>query len=965
MRFSGGLAGIAAAVFVIGAAAIPAARAADSAAGRAATVATPGTTLYVNADGGCSDSGPGTLADPYCTVQAAANVVDPGQTVDIIASDTAQSRQSVTITRSGTPTEPITFTWSGSGPTPTLSPMKQTGRAVVTLKDVHDVTLSHLEIENFGTDDGIDVIGSSDISLSTLWIVHIATTQTPASAAISIDGTSSDVTVSRTIFDESPLWAVRSSQGASRVTLTTNAVWDTAGSGFTLDGTADAVVTSNTILADNVAGTCANAPAGITLADGSSGTVDNNIIAAGTTVSCATPGAGALSVDASSAGGVTADYNAFSAAGADDDYSWAGVAYPDPADFTSATGQGAHDVTLANGVSGVPPERSPAINSANCSAPGELGTDLDGDPWVSDPLATDASLGNGGCHASRGAYARQDSLPVTYTAPPIPPLDSTGYPAGVVPYTFGVTVTSATTSGWDEPVSYTVDFGDGSAPVPATPGTATTHQYRTPGEFTVTITAADAGGSTTAATDQVYALPVKPLAIGLSAAPGGLDAGTFTFSPGDIGTDDAENRDGEIARVAFTCGGTSNEYALSGEGAWQCVYATPGTYTGTLTVTDALGRTSTARATITVGDEPLHVFPRDAYSHEVAAHGVVQIPLSKLDEGNCCARGALVDVSVVSAKKAGYVTVYPNGTPRPGLPTVQFQAGRGAENSALATGSTVDFYNGSAGPIDLTIVSYGVDSMTQPFGKFGGEGEAYVPVTPVSVLSRTKISGGRQVTLRVAGRDRVPATAADVMLEITASGGASAGHFATSAAGDVPQYGGKAISVAGGYWAKGQQVTDLVMVPVDSAPAFLENAGPGSAYFTASVVGYYFDNFDFSKTASVFLPATPRRLDTVTIGAKRSVTLAVTGRNGIPATGATAVAVNLTASGATASGTIMAYADGTTLPAPMNLSYAAGATIANAAIVAMGHDGAIRLYNSGSRAVTVTVDLTGSYYAFP
>ena len=127
------------------------------------------------------------------------------------------------------------------------------------------------------------------------------------------------------------------------------------------------------------------------------------------------------------------------------------------------------------------------------------------------------------------------------------------------------------------------------------------------------------------------------------------------------------------------------------------------------------------------------------------------------------------------------------------------------------------------------------------------------------------------------------------------------------------------------------------------------------------MVGYYL----YTGSDSVFLPATPKRLDTVTIGAKRSVTLPITGRNGIPATGATAVAVNLTASGATASGTIMAYADGTTLPAPMNLSYAAGATIANAAIVAMGHDGAIRLYNSGSRAVTVTVDLTGSYYAFP
>ena len=216
MRFSRGLAGVAAAVLVIGVAAIPAARAADSVAGRAATVATPATTLYVYANGTCNNSGPGTLADPFCTVQAAANVVNPGQTVDIIAPATAQSPQSVTITRSGTPTEPITFTWPGSGPTPSLSPTKQTGNAVVTLDDVHDVTLSHLEIASYGTDDGIDVIGSSDISLSNLLIGHQATTTTPASAGISIDGTSSDVTVSSTMFEGSPQWAVLASRARSR-----------------------------------------------------------------------------------------------------------------------------------------------------------------------------------------------------------------------------------------------------------------------------------------------------------------------------------------------------------------------------------------------------------------------------------------------------------------------------------------------------------------------------------------------------------------------------------------------------------------------------------------------------------------------------------------------------------------------------------------------------------------------------
>ena len=225
MRFSGGLAGVAAAVLVIGGVAvIPSASAADGAASIAAPASAPGTTLYVDFNGTCSNSGPGTQADPFCTVQAAANVVDPGQTVDISAATTASDPQSVTITRSGTPTEPITFAWAGTGPNPGLSPQKQTGKASIAFQDVHDVTLSHLNIGSVGTDDAIDVIGSSDISLANLMISHGAASESPSppleSDDIMIDGASSNVTVSRTDFVSGPFQdAVLAKPGAQRVTL--------------------------------------------------------------------------------------------------------------------------------------------------------------------------------------------------------------------------------------------------------------------------------------------------------------------------------------------------------------------------------------------------------------------------------------------------------------------------------------------------------------------------------------------------------------------------------------------------------------------------------------------------------------------------------------------------------------------------------------------------------------------------
>jgi hypothetical protein len=74
--------------------------------------------------------------------------------------------------------------------------------------------------------------------------------------------------------------------------------------------------------------------------------------------------------------------------------------------------------------------------------------------------------------------------------------------------------------------------------------------------------------------------------------------------------------------------------------------------------------------------------------------------------------------------------------------------------------------------------------------------------------------------------------------------------------------------------------------------------------------------------------------------------------------------VNLTASGAIASGTITAWAGGTTRPGGFaSLSYAQGSTTTTAGIVPVGTDGAIDLHNYGTRPVTVALDLTGSYYA--
>jgi hypothetical protein len=160
------------------------------------------------------------------------------------------------------------------------------------------------------------------------------------------------------------------------------------------------------------------------------------------------------------------------------------------------------------------------------------------------------------------------------------------------------------------------------------------------------------------------------------------------------------------------------------------------------------------------------------------------------------------------------------------------------------------------------------------------------------------------------------------------------------------------------------------VVPLKDGKIVLHNASRGSADFTADLAGYY----NLGGTGSVFVPSQRRIMDTATgtgtggviakIRPKQIIRLQISGKNGIPATGISAVAVNLTASGASAAGFIEAYPDGTR-PAAKSLSYRPDATTACAEIIPVASDGAIDLYNGGSRGVNLIVDLTGFYYQYP
>ena len=97
------------------------------------------------------------------------------------------------------------------------------------------------------------------------------------------------------------------------------------------------------------------------------------------------------------------------------------------------------------------------------------------------------------------------------------------------------------------------------------------------------------------------------------------------------------------------------------------------------------------------------------------------------------------------------------------------------------------------------------------------------------------------------------------------------------------------------------------------------------------------------------------------VGAGKTIALQVTGRDGVPASGVTAVVLNLTATGPTANSYVVAYPDGQARPAEgSNLNFTKGETIPNLVIVPVGSDGKIDLYNNAG-TVNLVADLFGYY----
>ena len=360
----------------------------------------------------------------------------------------------------------------------------------------------------------------------------------------------------------------------------------------------------------------------------------------------------------------------------------------------------------------------------------------------------------------------------------------------------------------------------------------------------------------------------------------------------------------------------------------------------------------------------------------VAPGGTVRLQV--LGRGGVPATGVAVvvlNVTVTSASRPGFVTVFGDGSPRPATSNLNFIPGQTVANLVMApvgTDGDVALYNGSPGTVQLVADVSGFTSTAVLY-----QPGAYVAVPPIRLLDtrsglgavQAAVPAGGTVHLQVVGRGDVTNSQVSVVLNVTATGATRSG-FVTAFADGATRPASSNLD-----FAAEQTMPNLVIAPVGTdGKVALYNGSSGTVQILADVAGYFISNYPVLDSGAAFnqLPAS-RVLDTrVGIGASRGALppggtahVEVSGRGGVPAAGVSAVVLEVVATGSTRSGYATVYADGLSRPVASNLNFAATQTVANLVIAPVGADGDVALYNGSSGSVQFIADVSGWYSSTP
>jgi hypothetical protein len=249
-------------------------------------------------------------------------------------------------------------------------------------------------------------------------------------------------------------------------------------------------------------------------------------------------------------------------------------------------------------------------------------------------------------------------------------------------------------------------------------------------------------------------------------------------------------------------------------------------------------------------------------------------------------------------------------------------------------------------------------------------GGTFHPLTPVRILDTRNGTGGVPVAplgqratlnVQIAGQGGVPATSVGaVVLNVTATNTTEASYLTVFPA-------GVAVPLASNLnWSAGQTVAKLVTVGLGAGAVSAYNRA-GSADLIFDVAGYYSTPDQSPGPNGLFNPLVPSRLlDTRTgngapmakLTQGQTLNLQVTGRGGVPASGVSAVVLNVTATNPSTAGYLTVFPASLATPLASSLNFRAGETVPNRVIVGVSSGGQVSIFNQKG-TTDVVADVNG------
>ena len=215
----------------------------------------------------------------------------------------------------------------------------------------------------------------------------------------------------------------------------------------------------------------------------------------------------------------------------------------------------------------------------------------------------------------------------------------------------------------------------------------------------------------------------------------------------------------------------------------------------------------------------------------------------------------------------------------------------------------------------------------------------------------TKPTAASTHTIRIAGRGGVPTTGATaVAINLTGTEADEPGYLTTWATGPRPNASNLNLTT-------GATAANLAIVPL-APDGTITLYTHGQTHIIIDVIGWIPANARITTLAPARVfdtrPGYAINTDATKPTAASTHTIRIAGRGGVPTTGATAVAINLTGTEADEPGYLTTWATGPR-PNASNLNLTTGATAANLAIVPLAPDGTITLYTHGQTHIIIDV----------